>query len=189
MALSYGLTGTKQKDWMMFVFNTGIMSNFPYDYVSGNYLPAMQIAIAIFDSSDVMLENHLGELRADSISLTGDNGDTIEGNIVGEITLNKAVSLTAELINATVDNANQLSKLDGQPVSVFLFEKFDVNYPNDNFTDWLTDTARNKTLIVIPETILRYSESITAGDITRGTVKFSKTTGKIRDFRQVYKLT
>lgn len=188
MALSYGLTGTKQKDWMMFVFNTDIMANFPYDEVSGNDLPVAELIDAIFDSNDFILENHLGELRADSISLTGDNGDTIEGNIVGEITLNKAVSLTAELINSTVDNANQLSKLDGQPVSVFLFEKFEMGSLN-TFGTWFRLNIKNKTLIVIPETILRYSESITAGDITRGTVKFSKTTGKIRDFRQVYKLT
>ena len=51
-----------------------------------------------------------------TLCLTAENGDTVEGNIVGEITINKVCALNAELINATIENCNELAEYDGLPV-------------------------------------------------------------------------
>ena len=162
MALEYGSEGIKQKDYQVYI---------------GQYNGAIETAADAYigmqsKANAVSLETaltELGELRADSISVTAENGDTIEGNNVGEIVLNKACAMMAELINATPDNINALAALDGQAVVVMIKEK----------------DARNnvRTVIVINNVVMSYSENITGGDIPRASISLSRSVANVGNFR------
>ena len=160
--LSYGSEGIKQKDYQVYI---------------GKYADDVKTAADTYigtqnKANAVSLENELtqlGELRADSISVTAENGDTVEGNNIGEIVLNKACAMMAELINATPDNINALAELDGQAVVVMIKEK----------------DARNdvRTVIVINNVVMSYSENITGGDIPRASISLSRSVANVGNFR------
>jgi hypothetical protein len=162
MALSYGSEGIKQKDYQVYIgqYNGAIKT------AADAYIGMQSKANAV--SLETALDE-LGELRADSISVTAENGDTVEGNNIGEIVLNKACAMMAELINATPDNINALAALDGQAVVVMIKEK---------------DARNNKrTVIVINNVVMSYSENITGGDIPRASISLSRNVANVGNFR------
>ena len=162
MALSYGSEGIKQKDYQVYIgqYNGAIKT------AADAYVGMQSKANAV--SLETALDE-LGELRADSISVTAENGDTVEGNNIGEIVLNKACAMMAELINATPDNINALAALDGQAVVVMIKEK----------------DARNnvRTVIVINNVVMSYSENITGGDVPRASISLSRSVANVGNFR------
>ena len=162
MALSYGSEGIKQKDYQVYIgqYNGAIETAADAYIITQNKTTAAALQTAL---------NELGELRADSISVTAENGDTVEGNNIGEIVLNKACAMMAELINATPDNINALAALDGQAVVVMIKEK---------------DARNNKrTVIVINNVVMSYSENITGGDIPRASISLSRSVANVGNFR------
>jgi len=162
MALSYGSEGIKQKDYQVYIGEyTGTAETAADAYIATqNKTTAAALQTAL---------DELGELRADSISVTAENGDTVEGNNIGEIVLNKACAMMAELINATPANINALAELDGQAVVVMIKEK----------------DARNnvRTVIVINNVVMSYSENITGGDIPRASISLSRSVANVGNFR------
>ena len=92
-----------------------------------------------------------GECRDDSIVVTGEDGDSIEGNVAGNIVLNKSCTMSAELINFTPANVSALEDLDGTEVSVLLVEK-------DSHI--VGDEGYYKTIIIIRHKNMSYSENI-----------------------------
>jgi len=162
MALSYGSEGIKQKDYQVYIGEyTGTAETAADAYIATqNKTTAAALETAL---------DELGELRADSISVTAENGDTVEGNNIGEIVLNKACAMMAELINATPANINALAELDGQAVVVMIKEK----------------DARNnvRTVIVINNVVMSYSENITGGDIPRASISLSRSVANVGNFR------
>lgn len=162
MALSYGSEGIKQKDYHVYIgqYATTIKTAADAYLVTQNKTTAASLETLL---------TQLGELRADSISVTAENGDTVEGNNIGEIVLNKACAMVAELINATPDNINALAALDGQAVVVMIKEK---------------DARDNKrTVIVINNVVMSYSENITGGDIPRASISLSRSVANVGNFR------
>jgi hypothetical protein len=162
MALSYGSEGIKQKDYQVYIGEyTGSVTTAADSYITTqNKTTANTLETAL---------TQLGELRADSISVTAENGDTVEGNNIGEIVLNKACAMMAELINATPANINALAELDGKAVVVMIKEK----------------DARNnvQTVIVINNVVMSYSENITGGDIPRANISLSRSVANVGNFR------
>ena len=162
MALEYGSEGIKQKDYQVYIgkYADDVKTVADAYIITQNKTTAAALQTAL---------NELGELRADSISVTAENGDTIEGNNVGEIVLNKACAMMAELINATPANINELAALDGQAVVVMIKEK----------------DARNnvRTVIVINNVVMSYSENITGGDIPRASISLSRSVANVGNFR------
>lgn len=162
MALSYGSEGIKQKDYQVYIG----------EYAEGAKTAADAYIVAQNKTTADALETaltQLGELRADSISVTAENGDTVEGNNIGEIVLNKACAMMAELINATPANINALAELDGQAVVVMIKEK---------------DARSNvRTVIVINNVVMSYSENITGGDIPRASISLSRSVANVGNFR------
>ena len=65
---------------------------------------------------------HIGEMRADSIDLTVEDGDSIDGNEVGKIVMGKNGKFSAELINSTPDILTWLSQRDTKECIVMLEE-------------------------------------------------------------------
>lgn len=162
MALTYGSEGIKQKDYQVYIGEyTGTAKTAADAYIatqSKTTANTLQTALT-----------ELGELRADSISVTAENGDTVEGNNIGEIVLNKACAMVAELINATPANINALAALDGRAVVVMIKEK---------------DARSNvRTVIVINNVVMSYSENITGGDIPRASISLSRSVANVGNFR------
>lgn len=160
--LTYGATGIKQKDYHVYIEDSaiGTVGTVYANYVASPTKTTLGLLIAEL--------KELGELRADSISLTADDGDTENGNIVGEIVLNKACAFASELINATVENINALAGLDGVPVTVVMKEK-----------------GTGGMVVVIHNVVMRYSENITGGDIPRASISLSRNVGSVGDFRKI----
>ena len=173
MALSYGTEGIKQKDYRVYL---------------NSYTTDIGNSISTYNGSKTQSNINtligkliqLGECRADSISVTAENGDTVNGNVLGEIVLNKACSMVAELINATPANINALAALDGVPLTVVVLEKD---------THAITGPALAKTAIVINNIVMSYSENITGGDSIRATVNLSRNVPTVGDFRSITDLT
>ena len=162
MALTYGSEGIKQKDYQVYIGEYTDTAKTAADayIITQNKTTAAALQTAL---------NELGELRADSISVTAENGDTVEGNNIGEIVLNKACAMVAELINATPANINALAALDGRAVVVMIKEK---------------DARSNvRTVIVINNVVMSYSENITGGDIPRASISLSRSVANVGNFR------
>lgn len=184
MALTYGTSGIKQKDYRVYIAPTvaGTATAIT-NYLAGStvtlanaLITAMNAAMTAFDTGST---SELGECRADSITVTTENGDTIEGNVLGEIVLNKACAMAAELINATPANINTLASLDGTPITVLILEK-------DSHLDGAT---AKRTGILINNIVMSYSENITGGDSIRAMINLSKSVPSAGDFRSIKDLT
>lgn len=169
MALTYGTSGIRKKSYRVYIAEAdtagldaaldNIVSNGKTDYIDA--------AIALM--------SEFGECRDDSITVTGEDGEAIEGNVVGNLVINKACSFSAELINSTPDNIDAIEALDGVAVSVLLIEK-------DSHMDGVTE---KKLAIIIKNKNLSYTENITGGDTGRGTISLSSSPRKIDDFRTI----
>ena len=112
------------------------------------------------------------------MSLTVENGDTIEGNIIGETAINKVCALNAELINATIENCNELAEHDGLPVIAMMFDQENVDHR------FLPDVGA--TCIIVEGATLNYNEMVTGGDIVRATISLSKNPSRVEDFRKIF---
>ena len=178
MALSYGTEGIRQKNWVLWLFKSSAAANQTYrDFVDTHLLEHLT---DFFSDYPAEVIGHIGELRSDSVSLTAENGDTVEGNIVGEITINKVCALNAELINATIENCNELAQYDGLPVIAMMFDQENVN------NKFLPDAGA--TCIVVEDVTLNYNEMVTGGDIVRATISLSKNPSRVDDFRRIFKV-
>lgn len=179
MALSYGTEGIKQKNWVLWLLKPSMaaIENYSdfvgeeYDHDVGLFAPAI-----VGNPNEVI--GMLGELRNDSVSLTAENGDTVEGNIVGEITINKVCALNAELINATIENCNELATYDGRQVIAIMFDSENID---SNF-----HPISGATCIVVEGVTLNYNETVTGGDIVRATISLSKNPSRVDDFRKIF---
>ncbi len=177
MALSYGTEGIKQNNWVLWLFKQSVVASLDYhDFVDTNEVGYSQFIFE--DPADII--GHVGELRNDSVSLTAENGDTVEGNIVGEIAINKVCALNAELINATIENCNELAEYDGLPVIAMMFDSENV--------DSAFCPVGGATGIVIEGAKLNYNEMVTGGDIVRATISLSKNPSRVDDFRKIFKV-
>lgn len=178
MALSYGTKGIKQKNWVLWLFKQSMAANQDYrDFVDTHNVANIK---DLFDDYATDVIGHIGELRNDSVSLTAENGDTVEGNIVGEITINKVCALNAELINATIENCNELAAYDGLPVIAMMFDSENV--------DGYFCPLVGATCIVVEGATLNYNETVTGGDIVRATISLSKNPSRVDDFRKIFEV-
>ena len=178
MALSYGTEGIKQKNWVLWLLKSSAAAQADYrDFVDTHNVSNLYDLFNIY-ATDVI--GHIGELRNDSVSLTAENGDTVEGNIVGEITINKVCALNAELINATIENCNELAAYDGLPVIAMMFDSENVD--GDFFP------LVGATCIVVQGATLNYNETVTGGDIVRATISLSKNPSRVDDFRKIFEV-
>ncbi len=176
MALSYGTEGIKQKNWVFWLLKSSAAAQADYrDFVDTHDVAYLDSLFSDYASEII---GHIGELRNDSVSLTAENGDTVEGNIVGEITINKVCALNAELINATIENCNELAQYDGLPVIAMMFDSENVN------SEFLP--VAGATCIVVEGVTLNYNEMVTGGDIVRATISLSKNPSRVDDFRKIF---
>jgi hypothetical protein len=139
---------------------------------------------------------HVGEMRADSIDIGLEKGDTVDGNNLGEIVLSKACTFSAELINATPDNINELANLGDKEALVILQEvdefrrSWSMDAPEGEEGAYDAATTHTKSIIVIGNGNngfnLSVSEKVTGGNITTATLTFSKSVSSMSNFRQIF---
>lgn len=169
MALSTGTAGVVQKDYQV--------------YIAAEDESELQAAIATYLSSPskananavIAIMKEVGELRKDSIDMSLEDGDTVEGNTVGELVMNKQGEFVAELINTTADNIAALEALDRKSCTIVMREK----------DSHVIGAADIKTVILINKIALKYSEKITGGDIARSTITLSKKTPTASAYRHI----
>lgn len=169
MALTTGTTGVKQKDYRVYIAEAAT-SGLPAAiaaYIASNTKTLLNVA------TNLMAE--VGELRKDSIDLGLDNGDSVEGNTLGEIVMNKQGSFSAELLNTTADNIAALEALDGVSCAVIIVEK-DTHLVGGNTC---------KTCYVLNNLVMNYTEKVTGGDIARSTITISRKTPTASSFRHI----
>ena len=121
------------------------------------------------------LMTEVGELRNDSVEVMTEDGTVVEGNISGEIVLDKNGTLNMELINCTLANINALAAADRTKVSILLVEK----------DSHLVSGTAKKTVIAIEGLTLKYNESIKGKDVIRGTLSVKKSVPSITNFRRI----
>lgn len=180
----YGKTGLKPKDYAVYIglADNATLKDAIADY-EGATPPTQALLNALLDTqggSDVTKLQQLGECRADSIDLGLEDGDSVEGNILGKIVLNKNGKFTVELINATPANIAALEELDGQNCTVVLLER--DTHIAENGTDVV------KTAILMDEIMISYSEKITGSDSIRSTLTSEKSVSSPRAFRSIHDL-
>ena len=145
MPLTYGLDGIRQRSyrvWLMYPTSGEIGEGGNYvspfaTLINGirTQLSTYQFGTAFITLGDIITGNaaglslaaqKLGECRKDSIVLTGEDGDSIEGNEVGTLVLGKNCSFACELLNATAANiAALLADVESQTVFYVVLEEVD----------------------------------------------------------------
>lgn len=135
MSLVYGLEGIRQRSYKVWIayptsgdLGCGVtnlaaeIATIQYYVAHYDYELAKDVLATLFSD----YSEKLGECRKDSISLTAEDGDSVDGNEVGTIVLGKNCSFSVELLNATPDNINALqASVDAQAPFYVILEEVD----------------------------------------------------------------
>lgn len=204
MSLQFGLEHAHKKDYRVWIhkwLDTGIDTGGGVDdsntsdtisaLLDSSSLGEFQVSSGALGCLQGLLakSSKLGECSRDSISVTGDDGENIEGNEVGNIILAKDCSFSAELINATPDNVNTLmSKYDGNAFYVILEEvsgRSKELYDAGKEEDVLFNDVHDIIVIGSEKGFnLSVSEAFTGSDVPRAVVSMKAKVQSISDFRR-----
>lgn len=173
----YGTNGIKQKDYRIYV---GLSDNSTLQSAINTYIasPIQTNLNVLIDAQGGQLDTKLqefGECRADSIDMGIADGDSVDGNVLGKIVLNKTGTFTAELLNATPENIAALELLDGRICTILMLER-DTHIVNGQVY---------KTAILMNKVNLSYTEKITGSDSIRSTITIEKSVPSAGSFRVI----
>lgn len=168
ISLTTGTAGVKQKDYRVYIETVTESATLVNAYIREANKTNFDALVAI--GAGTLRE--LGECRADSIDLGIGDGDSVDGNTLGKIVLEKTGTFTVELINATPANIAALDAIDGVPCHILLAERD------------LHDTDK-KTVILMANVVVSVSEKITGGDIIRKTINVEKNVASAPSFRMI----
>lgn len=174
MALSdftQGTDGIRQRDYRVYIKEASLIGGSLTSYITTKNKINLLALIAAMEE--------FGECRADSIDVGIDKGDTIQGNTLGEIVMNKACTFTAELINATPENIAALETIDRTACVILLVEK-DAR---------VVGAALYKVAILINNFVVNYSEKITGGTNIVSTISIADNTPTASAFRMINEIT
>lgn len=199
MALSYSVDGIRQRNYRVWLLYPEISAwttiSAEIDAIkayiaSYKYLSAYS---AVGDFLAGTYSDKLGECRKDSISLTAEDGETVEGNVAGNIVLGKNCSFTCELLNATPDNINQLvANVESQTPTFIILEEVDGRTvvwptceaaPSDTVTS--NDTHEIIFVGVNNALVLSMAENHVGGGISTATLTGNDTVARVSDFRVI----
>lgn len=201
--LSHGTDGIRQSDYRVYVINKNgfaaisadvlSVSNFPGIYdLYGEFNAAMLVEVAGGIEDILAAATPIGHFRRDSIEIAGEEGNTIELNESGEVSLSKQCSFVAELINTTKENIADLQELS-RDTAVFILEELNPQagrVSDDNFSIYEYEDLRR--FIILANTSMlagdfgvkfSVSEKATGGDVARATITAKMDTGRVSNFR------
>lgn len=132
--VNYGVAGIRQRDYRVWInFEDMSSSDGELDYITAvdkmgeafveitDDPPQYPDAKAQLDLLKASMY-HVGEMRADSIDLTVEDGDSVEGNEVGKVVMGKIGRFSCELINSTPDILTWLGQRDTKSCIIMLEE-------------------------------------------------------------------
>ena len=202
----YGRKGIRNRDykvWINFSGMTEADGELDYiqaiDAISGTYdkitesPPDYENALTALNATKELMY-HIGEMRADSIDLTIEDGDSIEGNIAGKVVLGKSGKFVTELINSTPEILNWLSERDGEECIVMLEEINDkrlVSYDGAMLETHEIIFICNMPAIAAGLTdnvgvVFGFAEKETGNGTITSTINLEKTVAYASMFRKIY---
>ena len=179
----YGTEGIRQRSYAVYMADLSLGALSPF-HADGDGFTELQDLLLTLTSQDYATAktkldaflalagthlHHVGEMRKDSIDASGEKGDTVEGNEVGEIVLGKACSFSAELINATPANLGILHAMDSKPVLIVLLE-VDSHVGAFAVDDYTIYSQEAHEMIILG----RNASTIATGDFTTPTDDYIK---------------
>lgn len=207
MSLIYGLDGIRQRSyrvWLIYV-GSGITGcgesisplltqiNVIKDKIAScDYQNAFtELSYILSSNSDISeYSEKLGECRKDSVTLTGEDGDSIEGNELGNIVLGKNCTFSCELLNATPENMDTLSDyVENKTPFYVILEEVDGQTKewSDGGTGTITSNDTHEIIFVGVNNALiaGMSENIIGKGISTVTLTAKDTVSKLSDFRVI----
>ncbi|MDY0388887.1 MAG: hypothetical protein RBT65_17575 [Methanolobus sp.] len=201
--INYGVAGIRQRDYRVWIafenadageldFVTAVdaLDNmFMHIYVS---TPEYEEAKAMLD---LVKENmyHVGEMRADSIDVSVQDGDSIDGNEKGKIVLGKSGTFTAELINSTPEIIEFLTGLDGHECVIMLEEINDTRLKS--YDGAMLETHEIIVIGNVPAMLagltdnvgcsFSFSEKAAGKNIIISTLNVEKSISTVKEFRSI----
>lgn len=202
----YGANGIRQRDYRVWINFEDMSSGAgELDYITA--VDAMGEMAELIDASeyenakaklDLLKESmyHVGEMRADSIDLSIEDGDSIEGNEVGKIIVGKVGKFSAELINSTPDILTWLSQRDSKECIIMLEEISSTRLAE--YDGAMLEVHEIILIGNVPAMIagitdnvgfaFNYSEKIVGKNIAISTINVEKTVPTTTHFRKIYDL-
>lgn len=144
---------------------------------------------------DLVKENmyHVGEMRADSIDVSVQDGDSIDGNEKGKIVLGKSGTFTAELINSTPEIIEFLTGLDGHECVIMLEEIDDARL--ESYDGAMLETHEIIVIGNVPAMLagltdnvgcsFSFSEKAAGKNIVISTINVEKSISTVKEFRSI----
>ena len=201
--VNYGVAGIRQRHyrvWMAFE-NAG---SGEFDFV--NAVDALDDMFTHIYASPVHYEDaktkldaakevmyHVGEMRADSIDVSVQDGDSIEGNEIGKTVLGKSGTFSAELINSTPDIIDFLTGLNGHECVVML-EEVD-NARLESYDGAMLETHEIIVIGNVPAILagltdnvggsFSFSEKVTGKNIAISMLNVEKSVSTVKEFRSI----
>jgi len=205
MALTYSLDGLRQRSyrvWMIYPSSgTGEsgynnLKEYVENYIIANLI-GYQYGSAFTNLSELLAADtditdyseRLGECRKDSISLVSEDGNSIEGNEVGTLILDKNCSFAAELLNATPGNIELLNDdVESQVPVYIILEEIDGRTKDwDSTSDPIKSKDTHEIIFIGINNalILNMVENHVGGGISTVTINGNDTVARISDFRKI----
>ena len=136
----------------------------------------------------------VGEMRADSIEVSVEDGDSVEGNEVGKIVMGKTGKFSAELINSTPDILTWLGQRDTKECIIML-EEMDSSRLK-NYDDAMLETHEIIFIGNLPAMAaghtdnvggaFNYVEKVVGKNIATSILNVEKTVSSAGAFRKIY---
>lgn len=203
MPLTYGLDGIRQRSYRVWLLyptsgSSGFGNELPFAVLIDKFRTQLSTyqygtAFTILGETISGAAQKLGECRKDSIVLTGEDGDSIEGNEVGTLVLGKNCSFACELLNATAANiAELLASVESQTLFYIMLEEVDGQTkvwatgeaaPNDFVTSY--DTHEIIFVGVNNALVASFAENHIGGGISTVTLTANDSVARLSDFRAI----
>ncbi len=203
--VNYGLDGIRQRDYRVWInfedmkeadgeldFITAVdaMGNL-YEFIHENPIDYKEIFVALNALKGCMY--HVGEMRADSVELSVEDGDSVEGNEVGKIVLGKTGKFATELINSTPDIISWLALRDTKECIIMLEELNPTRFKS--YDGAMLETHEIILIGNVPAmaegltdnvgVAFNYADKVVGKDIVISTLSVEKTVPTASAFRQI----
>lgn len=201
--INYGVAGIRQRDYRVWIAFENAGSD-ELDFVNAIdgiddmftrlYRTPVNYEEALIEMIKAKLYMyHVGEMRADSIDVSVQDGDSIDGNEKGKIVLGKSGTFTAELINSTPEIIEFLTGLDGHECVIMLEEINDARLKS--YDGAMLETHEIIVIGNVPAMLagltdnvgcsFSFSEKAAGKNIIISTLNVEKSISTVKEFRSI----
>lgn len=201
--INYGVAGIRQRDYRVYIAfeNAGPGEHYFVHAISNldDMFKSLYGTPVDYEEAKILLEwikedmYHIGEMRADSIDVSVQDGDSIDGNEKGKIVLSKSGTFTAELINSTPEIIEFLTGLNGHECVIMLEEINDARL--ESYDGAMLETHEIIVIGNVPAMLagltdnvgcsFSFSEKATGKNIVISTINVEKSISTVKEFRSI----